>query len=125
MPTSILRSPRFVLALAASIGILAVGLIAGHGQAKAAWSVYCNPKPLGPWGYCVGAARTLYQVYGWGDHRSVCVYPHTGWGSWGACSAGAGAGVYSVPLPEPTLLAPHISNHSAANNTVHGIAYQP
>lgn len=122
MSISILRSPRLMMALVATTALLALGLIAGQGQAKAAWSTYCNPVTLGGHGYCHGVPRNLYQLMGWGDQRSVCVMIAASWTE--RCSAGPGHGVYT-PTFGPITAYPMIKNNAAGTNTVHGIAYQP
>jgi len=111
-----------MMALAATIGLLAIGLIAGQGQAKAAWSVFCNPVNLPTYGsYCYGAPRTAYQLMGWGDQHSVCVSVDQ---ATRRCSAGPGHGVYT-PTFGPFLVNPLIVNNAKGSNTAHGIVYQP
>jgi hypothetical protein len=123
MATSIVRSSRLMLALAATIAMLALGLIAGQEQAKAGWSNYCNGVTLGGGQGCTDFARYMNQVYGWGDQRSVCVGISGAQWSW-RCSSGPGAGVYS-PTFGPGTFYPGISNNAAGANTVHGVALSP
>jgi len=87
MGAAIRRQPA-VLALCGVL--LAIGLMASIGsvsKAEAATSAYCNNQTLGSYGYCVGAARKLYALDGWGDQHSVCV--RTTYVGPGACSGGA------------------------------------
>ena len=96
-------------------------------QAGAATSPYCNNQTLTNYAACVGAARILYQTYGWGDSRSVCVwYRYLGWGSNGnACSSGPGVGVYSGMAWTGTPAEPGINVNAPGSSLVHGVALQP
>jgi len=117
---------RLWLAGAASVIALAWAWSLGSPPANAATSPYCNNITLSSYNACVGAARNLYQTYGWGDQRSVCVWYRTGgWGSNGnACSSGPGVGVYSAQ----TFVypwEPGINVNASGSSVVHGVALQP
>lgn len=116
------------LAIIASIGMIALIWALGPPTAQAATSPYCNNHTLSNYQACVGASRPLYQTYGWGDHRSVCVWWRIqGWGSNGnACSSGPGVGVYSGLTPQPTWWwEPGINVNAPGSSLVHGVAIQP
>jgi hypothetical protein len=102
-------------------------------QAEAGVSNFCeNQKISGlgapfPEDVCIGAARTVYAVGGWGDQHSMCV--GIGWngpGFWGAktCSGGPGQWTYNA-LGTSVYGYPKIENNAAGWNVVHGRAYQP
>jgi hypothetical protein len=107
--------------LLGSIAALTIGLISGPSAAQAATSGYCTGW-LSP-GTCEGAARWLYQTYGWGDQGAVCVAVNSGYPT--VCSSGAGAGVDSPRLGSAQWLKPLIINWAGKQNFVHGIALQP
>lgn len=123
MATSLIRSPRILLALLATIVMMAFSLAAGSGKAEAAWQAFCNPAALPGNGHCVGSPFKMNQVYGWGDHHSVCVQL-SNFNTTRRCSSGPGAGVYT-PVFETITWYPTISNNAAGANTVHGIALGP
>jgi hypothetical protein len=121
MVTTLSRKARLGLMLLGSLLALTLGLITGPASAEAATSTYCTGWQ-GAWGNCAGAARTLYQTYGWGDQAPVCVSV----GGWGyRCSSAAGAGVYSDRVPFNWYNTPNIVNNSGKTNFVHGVALQP
>jgi hypothetical protein len=119
---------RLNIWFAAACAVLAMAFaIATPGQAAASSSTYCGNQTLSNYGWCNGADRTLYQVYGWGDSHSVCVFvrwPGQNGGPGGACSSGPGAGVYS-PVYNTQVWTPAISDNAAGSTVVHGVAYQP
>jgi hypothetical protein len=117
MPVALTRM-KFWLAAIGSVVALAIAVLPA--TASASTSPYCGGWK-GPWGGCEGAGRQLYQVYGWGDQASVCVYivHSTGY----SCSSGAGSGVYSGQLPFNVTDIPAIKNNSGVNNFLHGVAF--
>lgn len=121
MSTAISRKAKLSIALMGCLCALALGLISGPASSQAATSSYCTGW-LGAWGNCSGAARVLYQTYGWGDQGKVCVSIN-GWGY--QCSSGAGVGVYSDRYPGNWYNNPSIANTTGGSNFVHGIALQP
>lgn len=122
MSTVISRRARLGLVLLGSLLALTLGLISGPASAQAATSNYCTGW-LGGNGGCVGAARWLYQVYGWGDQAPVCVAANEGYAY--SCSSAAGVGVYS-PNHGTNWFKPVIVNGSLnSSNFVHGVALQP
>jgi hypothetical protein len=128
MISAVGRRPRGVLALGVICAVALSMLLGAAPRAEAGTSVYCNNITLGGSGYCAGAPRTHYAVYGWGDQHSACVFgavgpdngPYTSY----KCSGGPEQGVYN-PYGFTMWLYPKISNNAAGNNTVHGVAYQP
>lgn len=113
------RKTKVGLALFGSVLALGVGLLAGPASAQAGISTYCGGW-LGPWQTCTGAARQLYEVYGWGEQGNVCVEV-VGYGP--ACSSGAGIGVYAgTGSPNNVQSRPWIKNATSGNNFVHGLA---
>jgi hypothetical protein len=120
MNIAVIRRMRLGLVLLGALVALSLASINGASPAQASTSTYCT-QWLGGWGNCKGAERTFYQLYGWGDQGRACV------GSWGSpvsCSSGPGAGVYSATYPNIKWF-PFITNGTAQNNFVHGIALQP
>ena len=127
-----LRRPKVGLTLAAAAFAVCLALLIGPpSSASASTSAYCNNYTLGGSGVCYGAARNLYQTYGWGDQHSVCVWATllggesevpVGGGGFKACSGGPGSGVYSPAYPSNTLVVPAIKNNAAGSNLVHGVA---
>lgn len=127
------RRPSSLLALGGVLValLLAVGLGSAV-SAEASTSPYCNNQTLGsvgtPAGWCTGASRNLYAVYGWGDNHSVCVgfsvSPEATSMMKKMCSGGPGSGVYN-PWGSTFGLYPVIANNAAGSNLVHGVAYQP
>lgn len=117
------RQPRILLALAGSVAALCLGLV-GPKSAEASWSNFCNPITVGGWQGCNGSARYMHQVYGWGDQHSVCVGAAGLEDTVRRCSSGPGAGVYT-PIFGPLTWYPHIDNHAAGTNTLHGITFTP
>jgi hypothetical protein len=117
-----IRQPRILLALVGCLAVMCLGLI-GPRSAEASWSNFCNPVALGGYGQCTGSFRAFHQLYGWGDHHSVCVgiAYHS---STFRCSAGPGAGVYTDKFPYGTYQ-PRIINNAGGTNTVHGISFTP
>lgn len=116
------------IALAALVAAAALLLLplGTPSQAQAAYSTYCGGYVAQPWSSCTGASRSMYAVYGWGDHAGVCVSgvsPAAGLIG-GYCVGGAGQGVYR-PFPDTYYWKPWIQNNSGKVNTLHGIAYQP
>lgn len=122
MTTALNRKGRLFLVLFGSLAALSLGLLTGSGSAQAATSNYCTGW-LGGQQDCGGAARSVYQVYGWGDQGAVCVgiYGWTG----PSCSSGAGSGVYSGRMPSPVYSSLYMHNNSNGSNFVHGVALQP
>jgi hypothetical protein len=118
---------RLWLAVVASFSVLSLTWSLGSPAAQASTSPYCNNQTLSNYGACAGASRTLYQTYGWGDSRSVCVWwRFGGWGSNGnACSSGPGVGVYSAVAPTSNPWEPGINVNAAGSSVVHGVALQP
>lgn len=98
---------------------LSVGLIAGPASAQASTSEYCGGWKSPQQG-CTGAARWLYQAYGWGDQSGVCVVI-SGVTEW-RCTTRAGEGVYSPATSSNVWAQPGIQNWSNVNNFVHGVA---
>jgi len=119
MVTAIKRKTKVALAVLGSMLALGVSLSAGPASAQAAITPYCGGWK-GPWDWCAGAYRVLYQTYGWGEQAGVCVAPHHGWQV--RCTTKANTGVYSDAWNEDMLGAPFISNNSNQNNFVHGLA---
>lgn len=119
------RSAGF-LALAGIVLVLAMAALGSSPpSAEASTSPYCNNQTLSNYGACVGAARVLYQTYGWGDQRSVCVWYRYLWGSSGnACSSGPGVGVYSA-VTYQFPWEPGINVNAPGSSVVHGVALQP
>lgn len=117
---------KLCAAVVASLAALALASL-GAPAAHASTSPYCNNQTLSNYGACAGAARFLYQTYGWGDSRSVCVWWRTGgWGSNGnACSPGPGTGVYSAQAPSQFKWEPGINVNAPGASVVHGVALQP
>lgn len=97
-------------------------LLASPSNASAGTSPYCNNQTLGSYAVCVGAQRSLYAVYGWGENHTVCV-SSVEVGSF-ACSPQPGAGAY-VNFGFTFWGTPRIENNAVGNNVVHGVAYQP
>lgn len=119
------RSKAFAALAAMALALLSLSATAPS-MARAATSPYCNNQTLSNYNPCVGAARVLYQTYGWGDQHSVCVWYRTGgWGSNGnACSSGPGVGVYSAKTFEYPW-EPGINVNASGASVVHGVALQP
>lgn len=122
-------------ALLAVLGIVLAALLAVSAasatRADAAVSAYCNninmQSPSYPGNFCTGAARTMYQVMGWGDQRPVCISvggPSGGHGIFYGCSGSKGTGVYT-PTFGPAFFNPMISTVGSGSNVVHGVVYQP
>lgn len=120
----VVRRSKLVIALVASLASLVL-CMAGPGTASASWANYCNPVTLGGWQGCNGTVRTLNQTYGWGDQHSVCVGIAGLEFAVKRCSSGPGAGVYSGKTNEAIGATPHIENHAAGTNTVHGVSLAP
>lgn len=97
-------------------------------KAEAGTSAYCNNQKLNGLTICGGAIRQMYQLMGWGDQHSVCIWasgsPAGGGGAYTSCSGGPGAGVYT-PTFSPILAYPIIGNNASGWNIVHGVVYQP
>lgn len=121
MVTALSRKMKLTMVLLGSLCALALGLISGPAPAQAAYSNYCVGWQQNISNYCFGAARALYQTYGWGDHGAVCVTASNGW----YCSSGPGAGVYSARFASPVWANPGIKNGINSPNFVHGVALQP
>lgn len=119
MGTVSIRKPRKDLVIVACLLALVVGLIAGPASAEASTSPYCGAV-MPPTGSCYGAARWLYQAYGWGDQGGVCVATGRGW-TW-YCVGGANTGVYSANAGSNVWAEPFILNNSNVTNYVHGVA---
>jgi hypothetical protein len=117
--TASLNRRAKLLALVGTLAALAVSLISGPTAAQASTSEYCGGWKS-PGQECSGAARWVYQTYGWGDQASVCV----GIGGWTgvSCSSGAGAGVYSGQMSSNVYSWLYMKNNSSINNYVHGVA---
>lgn len=113
-----LRKGRLIGALAGTMALLVLGLVLGPVSAQASTSPYCGGV-LPPEGGCGGAARWLYQTYGWGEQAGVCVGVD---GSGYGCTARINEGVYSVNLGSNTWTTPVIRNVGYVNNFVHGVA---
>lgn len=122
MVTSLSRKAKLTMVLMGSLCALALGLISGPAPAQAGWSNYCVGWLPGNTP-CNGAARWLYQTYGWGDQYPVCVAVAAG--ELAACSAGAGQGVYSPRAFTNVWAAPWIRTVNTPPNFVHGVALQP
>jgi hypothetical protein len=117
------RQPRVLLALVGSCAALCLGLI-GPANANAASTPFCNPVTVGAYVGCNGPLIYLNQVYGWGDQHSVCVGIAGLEFAVKRCSSGPGAGVYSGTAGAMQYT-PHIENHAAGTNTLHGVALSP
>lgn len=119
MVTAFNRKARLTLTLVGAMLALSVALIAGPASAQASTSNYCGGT-LNGGAYCFGAARWVYQTYGWGDQGGVCVgifqYPSM------ACTQAANTGVYSANLGSNVWQQPYISNNVPWSNFVHGVA---
>lgn len=98
---------------------VSVGLVAGPASAQASTSEYCGGWESPNTG-CSGAARWLYQAYGWGDQAGVCVVI-AGKTEW-RCTTHASEGVYSPSTVSNVWAQPAIQNWSNVNNFVHGVA---
>lgn len=120
-----LKKGRLAGALMGTMALLLLGLVLGPVSAQASTSSYCGNQTLPGYGYCQGAYRMLYQVYGWGDQHSVCVAVSLAFNASRSCSSGPEVGVYSERLSSAAMLDPYISNNAAGSNTVHGVAFQP
>ena len=107
------------LAALAALSVLAFAGSAGSAAAQASTSPYCGGVLAGSHG-CYGAARWLYQSYGWGDQGGVCVA--VGYGYELACVGGPNNGVYSPAAGSNVWSAPYIFNPGPVNNYVHGVA---
>lgn len=119
MVNALNRKVRLTLTLVGAMMALSVALIAGPASAQASTSPYCGgiqPYEAG----CFGAARWLYQTYGWGDQGGVCV-TYRGAPQW-LCSFHPGEGVYSPNAGSNIWSEPGITNISLVNNYVHGVA---
>lgn len=113
------RRSKLLLVLAVCLASLSLGLV-GPGAASASTSSYCGGWLPGNGG-CVGAARCLYQTYGWGDQYAACVGIESGWAY--SCAPGAGTGVYSQQLASNRWSRPVIVNGNLkSSNFVHGVA---
>lgn len=121
MPHAV-QQPRVLLALLASVGALCLGLI-GPKPAEANWAGFCNVT-VGSWAGCTGGLFYEDTVYGWGDQHSVCVGAPGFEETVRRCSSGPGVGVYSAKFG-PLTWYPHIENHAAGTNTLHGIVLGP
>ena len=131
MVTACSRKIRQSLILLGSMLALTLGLILGPASAQASIDSMSGPASVqstseycggwqGPYTGCNGAARSQYQVYGWGDQGTVCVGIVSVTGL--SCSSGAGSGVYSAAYFENVYSTPYIENRSGGNNFVHGIS---
>ncbi len=107
------------LAAAAAFSVLAFAGSVGSAAAQASTSNYCGGWLSGG-APCWGAARWLYQAYGWGDQGGVCVAINSNevW----HCSGGPGQGVYSPNAGSNVWSQPFIVNSWNVNNFVHGVA---
>jgi hypothetical protein len=114
---------RLWLAAVATFIALAYAWTLGSQAAQAGASNYCSNVTLTNYAPCVGVPRLLYQTYGWGDERSVCVWYRTGgWGSNGSnCSIGPGYGIYSAQTVQLTW-EPGINVNAPGTSRVHGVA---
>lgn len=119
MVTALNRKARLTLTLVGAMLALSVALIAGPASAQASTSSYCGGV-LPPSGACYGAARWLYQNYGWGDQTGVCVA--LGPGREYLCSFHANEGVYSPNAGSNIWSQPAIANPGIVNNNVHGVS---
>lgn len=126
MPNALSLKAKLRVSVLASVGALALAWSLGSPPVQASTSSYCNNQTLTNYEACAGTGRIMYQSYGWGDSRSVCVWWRTqGWGSNGnACSSGAGVGVYSGTAPT-TWWEPGINVNAPGSSVVHGVALQP
>ena len=127
METAFSLRAKILLAAIAGFSALVLSWSLGSPAAHASTSPYCNNQTLSNYGACAGASRPLYQTYGWGDSRSVCVWWRTGgWGSNGnACSSGPGVGVYSAVANGNFNWEPGINVNAPGSSVVHGVALQP
>lgn len=128
------RRPQVRLRLALLGGILALTLcwISGTSPAHASEPPSSAPSSIqstsdycGGWlsagNSCSGAARWLYEVYGWGDQGGVCV--QVGNISVRNCVGAANQGVYSgTGLGYNSYASPYIWTTTAGSNFVHGVA---
>jgi hypothetical protein len=114
-----LRKGRLVGALLGTMALLVLGLVLGPVSAQASTSPYCGGV-LGPDRGCSGAARWLYQNYGWGDQAGVCVAINSS-SEW-YCVPGANQGVYSANAGGNIWVQPFILNPAGVNNFVHGVS---
>lgn len=131
---SVSGSPKaFIASGAIALALCVIALLGFARGASASTSNFCGGQKLagnesGSGFTCVGAGRTMYATYGWGEQHSVCVWaalaPGAGGASGYGCSGGPGQGVY-VAASLTTYYYPSISNGAAGWNIVHGVAYQP
>lgn len=119
MTNALTRKAKAGLVLIGAVLALTLSLMSGPASAQASVSNYCGTW-LGGGQICEGAARSLYQTYGWGDQGSVCVSV-VGWMG-PTCSGGAGAGVYSGQIGSNVWAIPWIKNNTGGSNFVHGVA---
>jgi hypothetical protein len=115
----VLKKGRLVGALLGTMALLALGLILGPVSAQASTSPYCGGV-LAPSQWCHGAARWLYQNYGWADNAGVCVAlsPRSEL----YCVGSANTGVYSANAGSNIWVEPVIVNPAGYNNYVHGVS---
>jgi hypothetical protein len=113
------RKGRLIGALMGTMALLVLGLVVGPVSAQASTSPYCGGV-LPSYGGCFGAARWLYQTYGWGDQTGVCVT--LGRGREYLCSFHPNEGVYSPNAGSNIWSEPGIMNPGIVSNYVHGVA---
>lgn len=118
MVTALNRKARLTMTLVGAMLALSVGLIAGPASAQASTSPYCGGWQAAGHG-CFGAARWLYQTYGWGNQAGVCV-------AWGSsemyCVPRANEGVYSPNAGSNVWAQPYILNPAGVSNYLNGVA---